>query len=145
MIRVREALKAATRILEEIGEAIKLTSIITLIGGSLVLSGAIAAGLRRRIYEAVIFKVLGATRPLILRVFLIEYGFLALITTAIASIIATLTAWGITVFVMNMKWLFVPSIVLETSFVCLITIILIGLAGTWHALGQKPAPLLRNE
>jgi len=145
IIRVREALKAAATMLDGIGVAIRSTSIITIIGGSLVLTGAVAAGMRRRIYDSVIFKVLGATRTKILRILLIEYSLLAAVTAVIASIIATLTAWGIVVFMMNMSWVFIPSIIVKTTLGCLITIIFIGLAGTWHALGKKPALLLRNE
>ena len=145
IIRVREALEGAVRMLDGIGAAIRSTAIITIIGGSLVLTGAVAAGMRRRIYDSAIFKVLGATRTKILRILLIEYGLLAAVTAVIASVIATLAAWGIVVFMMNMNWIFIPSIIVETTLGCLITIILVGLAGTWHTLGQKPAPLLRNE
>ena len=145
IIRVREALQAAATMLDGIGTAIRSTAAITIFGGSLVLAGAIAAGRRQRTYESVIFKVLGATRYTILRAYLIEYGLLGMATSVIATLIGTISAWGIIVLVMEMTWFFIPMTVLTTIFSCLIITIFIGFAGTWHALGQKAAPLLRNE
>jgi len=145
IIRVREALQAAATMLDGIGTAIQSTAAITIFGGSLVLAGAVAAGRRRRIYESVIFKVLGATRQTILKSFLIEYSLLGIATALVSIIIGTIAAWSIIVFLMKMNWVFMPTTVWTTVFICLVITILIGFAGTWHALGQKAAPILRNE
>jgi putative ABC transport system permease protein len=145
IIRVREALAAAATMLDGIGAAIRSTAAVTILGGSLVLAGAVAAGRRRRIYDAVVFKVLGATRRTILKAFLLEYGLLGIATSAIATIIGTLTAWGIVVYLMDMAWVFIPAAVWTTVLICLFVTMIIGFAGTWRALGQKAAPLLRNE
>ena len=145
IIRVREALQSAAIMLDGIGTAIRSTAAITIFGGSLVLAGAIAAGRRRRIYESVIFKVLGATRYTILKSFIIEYGLLGIATSLISAFIATISAWSIIVLIMDMTWFFIPITVLTTILTCLIITIIIGFAGTWQALGQKAAPLLRNK
>jgi putative ABC transport system permease protein len=145
IIRVREALAAAATMLDGIGAAILSTAAVTILGGSLVLAGAVAAGRRRRIYDAVVFKVLGATRRTILKAFLLEYGLLGIATSAIATIIGTLTAWGIVVYLMDVTWVFIPTAVWTTVLICLLVTMIIGFAGTWRALGQKAAPLLRNE
>jgi len=145
IIKVREALQAAATILDGIGTAIRSTAAITIFVGSLVLAGAIAAGRRRRIYESVVFKVLGATRYTILKSFLIEYGLLGFITSIISVLIGTIAAWSIVVLLMDMTWSFLPITVLYTICLCLIITLLFGFTGTWHALGQKAAPLLRNK
>ncbi len=145
VIRVREALQSAANILDGIGQAVRATSAVTIIGGVLVLAGAVAAGRRRRVYDAVVFKVLGATRGVILKAFLIEYGLLGVITGAVSAVIGSLTAWAVVVFLMRMDWAFDPRAVLTTVLVCLGVTLVVGFAGTWRALGQKAAPLLRNE
>ena len=61
-IPVREALAAVSRVVETIGAAIRIVALVTLVAGMLVLGGAVAAGHRRRVYDAVVLKVLGATR-----------------------------------------------------------------------------------
>ena len=78
-IPVREALAAVSRVVGRSAPRSVSTALVTLAAGALVLGGAIAAGHRRRVYDAVVLKVLGATRPAILSSFLIEHGLLGVI------------------------------------------------------------------
>lgn len=144
-IRVREALQAASGILAGIGEAVRGTSLITLLAGALVLAGTIAAGQRRRIYSAVVFKVLGATRGDLLKAFVIEFGILGLATGLIAATIGSLTSWAVMVFLMRSDWIFLPGVVGWTIAACLSVTIGAGFFGTWRALGEKASSHLRNE
>ncbi|WP_343055054.1 ABC transporter permease [Azospirillum oleiclasticum] len=144
-IRVKDALDTVGTMLGHIGTAVRLTAAITLVAGTLVLAGAVAAGHRRRVYDAVVLKVLGATRRDVLRAFLLEYGLLGLITAAIAGAIGTLTAWAVLTQVMSWEWTFLPSAVLSTALLCTTITLAFGFAGTWRALGQPAAPLLRND
>jgi putative ABC transport system permease protein len=144
-IRVRDALAAVGRIFESIAEAVRLTAGVTLLAGTLVLAGAIAAGHRRRVYDAVVLKVLGATRRDITRAFLLEYGLLGAITAMVSAILGTLAAWLVLTRVMHADWLFLPTSVLATAALATLLTIVLGFVGTWRALGAKAAPLLRNE
>jgi putative ABC transport system permease protein len=144
-IRVRDALQAAATILSGIGTAVKGTAALTLIAGLIVLTGIIVSEHRRRVYEAVVFKVLGASYKRILYTYTLEYGVLGLLTGVIAAGIGTLTAWAVIKFLMRSEWVFVPEIVAITVILCVITTTSVGLIGTWRALGQKAAPHLRND
>ena len=144
-IRVREALQAASGILAGIGQAVRGTSLITILAGALVLAGTIAAGQRRRIYTSVVFKVLGATRASLLKAFVIEFGILGLATGLVAAIIGTLTSWAVMVFLMRSDWVFLPTVVIWTVAICLIVTVSAGFFGTWRALGEKATTHLRNE
>jgi putative ABC transport system permease protein len=145
IIRVREALQSAADLLRGIGGAIRATAAVTILGGALVLAGVVAANRRRRVFDAVVFKVLGATRGVIFRAFLIEYGLLGIATGLLAGAIGTLTAWAIVVLLMDMQWRFQPGIVALTLAACILLTMVAGFAGNWWALGQKSAPLLRNK
>ncbi len=144
-IRVREALEAAGRILAGIGGAVRGTAALTILAGALVLGGTIAATRQRRVYEAVVFKVLGATRNQVLAALLIEYTALGLATGVIGTAVGTLTAWAVVVFLMGTPWAFLPGVAVGTALACLAITVLAGFAGTWKALGGKAAPYLRNE
>ena len=144
-VRLKDALETVNDILRKIGAAVRSTAGITLVAGTLVLAGAVAAGHRRRVYDSVVLKVLGATRGDVLRAFLIEYGLLGLITAAIAGVIGTVTAWVVLTEVMEVDWVFLPSAVVTTAALCTAITVAFGFVGTWRALGQKAAPLLRNE
>ena len=144
-VRIKDALEMVNDILRKIGTAVRATAGITLVAGTLVLAGAIAAGHRRRVYDSVVLKVLGATRATVLRAFLIEYGLLGLITAGIAAVIGSVAAWAVLTWVMEAEWIFIPSAVAVTTLLCTAVTIGFGFFGTWQALSQKAAPLLRNE
>jgi len=144
-IRVREALESFTSMLDSVATAIGVTGSITLVAGLLVLAGAIAAGERRRRYDAVVLKVLGATRSVLAGGLALEFLVLGLVTVAIAALIGSLAAWVVVTLVMggSFTWLAGPlSIVLAVG---LALTLVCGLAGTWRALGTPAAPMLRNE
>jgi putative ABC transport system permease protein len=144
-IRVKDALEAIARILEQIAAAVRVTAAITLAAGTLVLAGAVAAGHRRRVYDAVVLKVLGATRGDFGRVFVLEYGLLGAVTAAIAALIGSIAAYLLLTRVMHAEWRFLPAAVASIALLATILTLVIGFAGTWKALGAKAAPLLRNE
>ena len=144
-VRVKDALDAVNQILGNIGLAVNATAIVTLLAGTLVLAGAIAAGHRRRVYDAVVLKVLGATRRDVLGAYLVEYGCLGLATAAIAAVLGTGVAWFVITEIMHAPWLFFPGNVALTALLCLAITVAFGFVGTWRALSQKAATLLRNE
>jgi putative ABC transport system permease protein len=144
-IRVKDALARVTQIFDSIAAAVQLTAAVTLAAGVLVLAGAVAAGHRRRVYDAVVLKVLGATRGDVTRAFLLEYALLGAVTVAIAALLGSLAAWAILTRVMHADWVFLPRAVLLTGVLSLGLTLVLGFAGTWRALGVKAAPLLRNE
>ncbi|NVK18527.1 MAG: ABC transporter permease [Methylocystaceae bacterium] len=145
IIRVKEALQSARDMMDGISSAIAVAASLTVLAGTLVLAGAMASGRERRTYEAIVFKVLGATRARMVQAYLIEYGVLALVTSLISAGVGTLASWGVINFLMKMDWSFYPATIALTLVLCLILTITAGFLGTWRALGQKAAPHLRNE
>lgn len=143
-IRVREALEAAHRILANVGLAVRGAAGVTLLAGVLVLGGAVAAGHRRRVYDAVVLKVLGARRWDVLRAYALEYLILGAATAALADLVGSLAAWVVVVRLMEASWIWLPGTVAATTAISLVVTLVFGLGGAWAALGQKPAPLLRN-
>jgi putative ABC transport system permease protein len=144
-IPVREALGAIERIVAAIGTAIRLAALVTLVAGALVLGGAVAADYRRRVYDAVVLKVLGATRGTIAAAFLVEYGLMGLLSAAVAAALGALVAYVLVTHPLRADWIFVPG---PVGLVLLGAVALteaLGFAGTWRALGAAAAPQLRNE
>lgn len=144
-IRVKDALENASRIMDAVGIAIRITASVTLLAGVLVLAGAVISGHQRRLYDAVVLKVLGATRRKVLTAYVMEYGLLGLVTSLIAALIGTIIGYVVITQLMRGDFAFdAPSVLLTAVFSTVITISL-GLIGTWSALSQKAAPLLRND
>jgi len=143
-IRVKDVLQTVSAVLGKLAGAVGASAAITLAAGTLVLAGAIAASHRRRVYDAVVLKVLGATRWRILGSFLLEYGIVGLATAAVAAVFGSVAAWAVVTRVMKLEWVFLPWLVIAAAALCGALTLGFGLVGTWRALGQKPAPLLRN-
>lgn len=144
-IRVKDALDAANRIISGIGDAVTGTASITVLAGIIVLGGTIAAARAGRIFSAVVFKVLGATRRQVMSAFLLEYGLLGLFTGLIGVGVGTLISWAVLRFVMGMSWVFLPFDALLTVFSAVALTLVMGFIGTWRALGEKAGSHLRNE
>lgn len=144
-IRVKEVLEGVAEILEKLSGAVRMIASVALVAGALVLSGAIAATRRQRIRDAVLLKVLGATRRDILATYLVEFGILGLATALIASVVGSAAGWAVVTFVMHADWTFLPGAVATTIVLCVAITLVAGFAGTWRALGHKAAPVLRNE
>ncbi len=145
VVRMKEALQTVSKILEQLSSAVTATASVTLVSGILVLAGAFAAGHRKRVYDSVILKVLGATRKDIFKIFVVEYALLGLVTSIIAAGAGWLGAYIVITDVLEAKWMNLPLTVLGTVAVSVFVTILFGLFGSWKALGEKPAPLLRSE
>ena len=111
----------------------------------LVLAGAVAAGRRKRIYDAVVLKTLGATRANILYAYALEYGILGLATGVLAALVGSIAAWSVLVLVMGASWTLLPATILGPIAIGLFATLSAGFVGTWQALRSPAAPLLRNE
>jgi putative ABC transport system permease protein len=143
-VRVKEALEAIGALVANLILAIRGASAITLIAAALVLGGALAAGHRHRVYDAVILKTLGATRARLVGAYAIEYLLLGAATAVFGVISGSLAGWLIVSDLMHLRFTWLPWPALVAALAALAVTVGLGLAGTFSALGQKPAPVLRN-
>ena len=104
-----------------------------------------AAGYRARVRDAVLLKVLGATRLRVLGIFMREYAALGLVTALIAAFAGSLAAWIVVVQVMDLPWRFLPGTLALTVVLAVLATVVMGLFGTWRALSAPAAPVLRAD
>ena len=143
-VRVKDALEAIGAIVANLVLAIRGASALTLLVAALVLGGALAAGHRHRVYEAVILKTLGATRLRLLAAYTIEYLLLGAATALLGVLSGSLAGWLIVADLMHLSFAWLPLPALAAALTAVVVTVALGLIGTFTALGQKPAPLLRN-
>ena len=145
VIRVRDAIETASEVLGNIGFATRVIGLLSILAGVLVLAGAMLATQRRRVHEAVVMKVLGATRARIAGIFAWEFAALGLATAVAALGVGTLGAWLIVRRLMGLEWTFLPTVAIGVALGAMVLTLAFGLAGTLAALRQRPLGLLRNE
>lgn len=143
-VRVREALETIGGVVSNLVLAVRGASAVTLISAILVLGGALAAGHRHRVYDAVILKTLGATRARLIGAFALEYALIGLATAAFAVLAGSAAAWLIVTRLMTLSFAWQAGPAAGVVVAALVVTVGLGLIGTWLALNQKPASVLRN-
>ena len=144
-IRVKTAVETFSGLIENVAVAVRATAAVALLAGVLVLAGAIAAGQQRRIYDAVVLKVLGATRRMTATGYLLEFALMGFATAALAAVFGSVAAYFVLTELMELEFTLLPGAAASTLLVGILATSLFGFLGTWRALAQKAAPLLRNE
>jgi putative ABC transport system permease protein len=124
--------------------AVRAASSITLIAAVLVLGGALAAGHRHRVYDAVVLKTLGATRRQLMSAYALEYLLVGAATVAFGVVAGSIAAWRVVADLMTLPFHWQAGPALAAAAVAVIVTLAFGLMGTWPALGRKPAAVLRN-
>jgi len=143
-VRVRDALTAVNGLISQLATAIRAAALLALAASILVLGGALAAGNRARIHDAVVLKTLGATRRVLVGAYVAEYTILGLATAVFALLAGGLAAWFVIAKIMGFSFTLLPSVAIATVMAALIFTVGFGLVGTWRVLGQKAAPVLRE-
>jgi len=144
-VRVKDALDTVNGVVAQIALAIRAAASVTLVASILVLAGALAASHRTRIYDAVILKTLGATRARLIGAYALEYAIIGAATAVFAILTGSLAAWYVLTAIMDIEFEMMPLTAVGAVLVALAVTVGLGLVGTWRALGEKPAAILRNQ
>jgi putative ABC transport system permease protein len=143
-VRVKDALTEIGTLVARLALGMRAASAVALLAGAFVLAGALAAGQRQRLYDALILKALGATRGHILRAFVLEYLLLGLLTASVSVLTGAAAAWAMLAFVIEVPFSFDGWTVAAAVVGALAFTVGLGLIGTWRLVGMKPAPVLRT-
>ena len=143
-IGLRDVLTEVRRVVAQIGAAARTVAAITLVASALVVAGAIAAGQRRRVYDAVVLKVLGATRGDVTKAYVAEFALIGATAGVLAAALGTLAGYLVVTQLLHLEWYFLPMDVALNATVCLVLSLVFGYVGTWRALGQNTARVLRH-
>ena len=143
-ISVSDAIAAVSKLIGNLLAAVRAANLITLLSGVFVLAGAIASGLSRRIYDAVVLKTYGASRGRLMGALVMEFAGLGLAAGLFGVAAGSLGAWAVITQIMEMDWAFSLNTALFTAFGTMAVTVLAGLATTWRALTARPARVLRR-
>lgn len=143
-VRVKDALEAVNTIVAQLATAIRGASGLAIAASLLVLGGALAAGQRARLYDAMILKTLGATRQFILLSYALEYAVIGLVSALFGVVAGALAGWGVVTQVMKIEFVADPTGAILAATAAIGVTVLFGLVGTLQILSKAPASHLRN-
>jgi putative ABC transport system permease protein len=133
------------RRIRDISTAVSVLGGFVLVCGILILVGAVAMTKMQRLYEAAIFKTLGAKRRVLIRITVIEYAVLGLLAGVIGSAAAIAVTW-----VMShrgdrpLPWHLHPWINVTGAVLTAVVVTIVGVLATWSVSARKPLGILRD-
>jgi len=141
----REILDTVKTVVDNVTLAVSVVGTLVVFSGLLILVGAVAMTKFKRVYEAAIFKTLGATRQMIAAVLLYEYGLLGVLAGSIGAGGAIILTWAVSRYALDIP--FKPLLALSAMGVAVTTVVVaaIGVASSWDVLQKKPLATLRAE
>jgi putative ABC transport system permease protein len=138
-------LRSLDSMLEQIGIAIRLLSLFTLGTGIAILVAASMAARSERAKEALLLRVLGASRRLLRRIVATEAVVLAALAASVGALLSALAAWGVVVLVFELP--FAPPLLdlLGLAFGTFLLTALFGGIGGGTRAADSPQAALRRE
>ena len=144
-VRVKDVIERAGKLLERIMVAIRGAGALTILSGAIVLAGALVTAQRRRIYQSVILKALGATRMRIISSHMIEYGSLAVVTAGLSILLGSAVAYAVLTYLLRSTFIFSWDAVFQALALSLALVLIFGAIGTWRVLTAPSVPHLKSE
>lgn len=143
-IAIGDTLKQITIALGQLSFAASLVGGVAVGNGLLVLIGSLATGRRQREADAVITKVLGATRLDLLGSAFVHYLLLALLAAIPALVLGIGMAWGVTLAMMEVDFVLRPDALCVVLPLAILVTALLGAMTILRAVSIRPARLLRD-
>jgi putative ABC transport system permease protein len=145
LVRVGDVIGQIGELLGRIAFAIRIAAAATIAAGIAVLVGAVAASARARRADAVILKLLGATRAQVFGAQAVEYGLLSLLLAGVALAVGLGAGWFTVTRVFELP--FAPSIpaIAATLVAATAMTMTVGVLGNLATLRVRPAQALRSD
>jgi putative ABC transport system permease protein len=145
VIDFHEILETVRDVMSKVTLAISVVGGLVLFSGALILIGAVAMTRFQRVYEAAVFKTLGANTRTIGQMLLVEYGILGSLAGTIGSLGAVALTWGVSRYALEIRWrVFVGEHVGGVVLAALLVGV-IGVLASLDVLKNKPLATLRAE
>lgn len=143
-VRVADVLERVQGISDVGGRAVLAVTGVTVLAGLFVLGGAVSSGLRDRLNQAVVLKVLGARRRDLMRVTAWEFLAIGGIVGGFAVLAGSAAAWAVAVHLMRLEFTFRPAEAIAVALACAIAGLATGATISGRILAARPARRLRH-
>ena len=143
-IKIGDTLKQITDALSQLSFAAVLVGGLAVGNGLLVLVGSLATGRRQREADAVITKVLGATRFELLAAAFTQYLILATLAALPAVLVGSGLGWLVSMVMLNVDFILDGDALLVVLFLAIVITACLGALTIARAASMRPARLLRD-
>jgi len=145
VIDATELLTIFSGVVKKLSRIIRFFTGFSIAAGILIILSSILATRYARIQEAVYYKILGARRSFVVKVFALENLILGLVSAILALMFSQTGSWLICLKVMNISY---KPFIFESIVLILVTLLLVatvGLLPSISILRKKPVVFLREQ
>ena len=140
-----EVIRTVRRVLGYVTRAITVVGGIALLAGTLILVGSVAMTKFQRMYEAALFKTLGASSRVLVAMYVLEYGVLGTLAGMVGAVGALVLTWVIGRRMLEVPWQSAPLVAVAGVAVTALLVGVVGVASSADVLRRKPLATLRAE
>ena len=145
VLQIRELLEKVTAVLHSAASGVRLLGGFTVVVGTVVLAGVVAAGGLRRAREVALLRTLGATRAQIVRALAVEHAVVGATAGLLGAAAGSVLAWIALTRVIEIPW----SPPLGSAALAVIATaalaVAAGIAASLPALRASPVTVLRED
>ena len=144
-IDVFAIVESIRKVLDNVTLGVTVVGVVTLVSGMLILVGAVAMTKFQRLYEAAIYRTLGASTRLLATMVAVEYGMLGLLSGVLGAAGAFGLSWALARWLFEIDWRPAPGLLAIGVAVTAAIVAIVGLAASAEVLMRKPLGTLRSE
>ena len=145
VIDVRGMLASIREVIDNAALGVTVVGAVTLFGGMLILLGAVAVTKFQRLYEAAIYRTLGASTRMIASMTAVEYGMLGALAGVLGAAGAFGLSWAVATQLLEIDWQPAPGLLAAGAAFTGVVVCAAGVLASLDVLFTKPLNTLRNE
>jgi putative ABC transport system permease protein len=144
-IDVRDVLKAIQSVIDNATLGVTVVGAVTMVGGVLILVGSVAMTKFQRLYDAAIYRALGAGTRALAAMAAVEYGVLGSLAGLLGAVGALGLSWAIARWLFEMDWRPAFGMLAAGVVLTAVAVAVVGLVASADVLVRKPLDALRRE
>lgn len=144
-IDVRDVLRTVQDVLGSVTLGVTIVGSVLLVSGVLILVGAVSMTKFQRVYEAAIYRTLGAGTWRLASMVMIEYGVLGALAGSLGAAGAAALSYGLSRQLLDIAWHPAPGVLVWGVVGTAVLVAVVGLGSSLDVLVRKPLGTLRAE
>jgi putative ABC transport system permease protein len=144
-INVGDVLATIRDVVRNVTMGVTVVGLVTVLSGVLILVGAVVMTKFQRLYDAAIYRTLGASTRLVAAMVAVEYAVLGALAGGLGAAGALGLSWGLSRYLFDIPWTPAP-LMLSIGWVAAAGMVgAVGVGSSLDVLLRKPLATLRGE
>lgn len=145
VIDLSQTIKVFARLMNKLSEIVRVFSMFSIGAGILILVSAVFATRAERMVESVYYKILGAGKSFVFKVFAMENLLMGLLSSVLALTMAQAGAYWICRMRFDISYMPFPGVSALMVAATLLLVMVVGMAASRSIMAKKPVTYLREQ